>query len=481
MRTSSLTVQTTSGLLTGTAEGGVRRFLGIPYAVPPVGDRRFAKPEPMDTPRDARTATGWGSAPPQSRSRLEDTMGPMPLCRQSEDCLQLNVWTPDRPGEGPWPVMVWIHGGGYLFGSAATPWYDGSVLAKENGVVVVTVGFRLGILGYYGDPGHGVANLGLEDQMLALDWIRHNIAAFGGAEDNITLAGQSSGAHSIVAMASVYAARREIPYHRMMLLSAPMGMGVPYAPANASTPRVAGGLSLATLRELAAGQIIALQDEAVQAGHRWGKVAWPFQLCVDGNLLPTDPFANVRFLEQANLPLLVMWTTDEGATHFAPDEKVQDLSAAEVQGRLLSISPGYASAYEREVGRASGVPPVKVLADMIGDDMYTAGSLMLVDRRHANEVPTVALVFNVKSDAYGGRLGAGHATDLPYVFGNYNDWKRAPSLTGISSAEFDELSRKLRARLEDFMRTPAGDVGSTGSATADELSRNGWTTHALLN
>lgn len=476
---SSPTIQTTSGLITGTADGRVRQFLGIPYAMPPIGSRRFAKPERMDTSRDVRLANEWGAAPPQSPSRLEDIMGPMPLLRQSEDCLQLNVWTPDRQGDGPWPVLVWIHGGGYLFGSAATPWYDGSILAEENGIIVVTVGFRTGILGYYSDPDDGVANLGLRDQMFALDWIGQNIAAFGGAENNITLAGQSSGAHSAVAIASIYPGMRETPFHRMMLLSAPMGMGVPNARANEHA-RLADGLSHAGLRNLATEQLIALQDQVVHAEHRWGKVMWPFQLCADGDLLPTDPFADVQFLERANLPLLITWTSDEGATHFAPDESIQDLSAADVHSRLLGISPDYASKYERKFAGVSGIPPIKVLADMIGDDMYTIGSRALVDRRHANQVPTIALVFDVKSDAYGGRLGAGHATDLPYVFGNYNDWKRAPSLNGISSEEFGDLSRKLRSRIEQFMRTPPEDVGSHGSAMADELTRNGWKTAALL-
>ncbi|NUR85107.1 MAG: carboxylesterase family protein, partial [Nonomuraea sp.] len=147
---------------------------------------RFAAPEPANVPFD-----GPGPAAPQRASRLERVMGPAADVGMSEDCLTLNVWSPG--GEGL-PVLVFLHGGGFLSGSAGLPWYDGRLLAERGGIVVVTASYRLGALGYlYVSDEFGPANLGLLDQTLALRWVRDHIAGYGGDPANVTLAGQSAG------------------------------------------------------------------------------------------------------------------------------------------------------------------------------------------------------------------------------------------------------------------------------------------------
>ncbi|GAA3776377.1 carboxylesterase family protein [Streptomyces coacervatus] len=199
--TTTDTVRAPAGTIVGRRDGRVRRFLGIPYAEPPVGVRRFAAPvprgrfpEPYDASRHGATA--------QVVPLFETTTIPEPSV-PGEDVLNLGVVAPaDREG---CPVLVWVHGGGFLAGSPASPWYDGRSFARDS-VVCVTVGYRLGVDGFA--PLDGVpANLGLRDLLLALDWVRDNIAAFGGDPGRVTLAGQSAGGAAVLALLSSPAAR----------------------------------------------------------------------------------------------------------------------------------------------------------------------------------------------------------------------------------------------------------------------------------
>ena len=190
------TVRAPAGEIVGHGDGRVRRFLGIPYAEAPVGERRFAAPVPRARFTEAFDASRHG-ATSQRVPLFAATTIPEPSV-PGEDVLNLSVIAPDAPG--PFPVLVWIHGGGFLAGSQASPWYDGRAFARD-GVVCVTVGYRLGVDGFA--PLDGVpANLGLRDMLLALDWVRENIAAFGGDPGRVTIAGQSAGGAAVLALLS---------------------------------------------------------------------------------------------------------------------------------------------------------------------------------------------------------------------------------------------------------------------------------------
>lgn len=187
-------VHAPAGELRGVATGAVTAFHGIPYG----GAGRFTAPRPAPAWKGVRDAGRPGPAAPQPPSRLERVMGPGRKLARDEDCLSLNVWTPGGTGL---PVLVWLHGGGFSSGSGAEAWYDGALLAERGEMVVVTANYRLGALGYlYLSPEFAPANLGLLDQIAALGWVRDNIAAFGGDPGRVTLAGQSAGALSALAM-----------------------------------------------------------------------------------------------------------------------------------------------------------------------------------------------------------------------------------------------------------------------------------------
>ena len=200
---------TTAGTVRGRERRGVLLFAGIPYAAPTGGARRFAPPEPVEPWSGERDATRFGPIAPQPGGVLGGmfTMGRVDA---GEDCLSLNVQTPGLDDAGR-PVMVWIHGGGFTSGTGATPWYDGTALCTRGDVVVVTLNYRLGALGFLhtaGLGGHPSSGLvGILDQVAALEWVRDNIASFGGDPDQVTIFGESAGGMSVGVLLGLPAAR----------------------------------------------------------------------------------------------------------------------------------------------------------------------------------------------------------------------------------------------------------------------------------
>ena len=190
------------GAVEGQAEGAVDAFKGIPYAQPPVGAARWAPPKPVADWHDVRKATAFGPACVQPPSPPGNLYGDTPP-RMSEDCLSLNVWAPKAAKKAP--VFVWIHGGALTTGSSSESVYDGAKIARQGGVVVVSINYRLGVLGWLAHPAlsaespQGLSgNYGLLDQIEALRWVQRNIASFGGDPANVTIAGESAGGLSVM-------------------------------------------------------------------------------------------------------------------------------------------------------------------------------------------------------------------------------------------------------------------------------------------
>ena len=217
-------VRVEQGVLAGAADGGVESYKGVPFAAPPVGPLRWRAPRPPERWQGARPAADYGTICIQPPANGDPGVGPPPMC---EDCLTLNVWTPADRGKEPLPVMVWIHGGGYNNGSGTAALYDGTNLSKR-GVVVVTINYRLGRLGFFDHPalaaerapGEPAANYGLMDQIAALEWVRENASAFGGDAGNVTIFGESAGGAAVTQLMVAPSARGL--FHRAVVQS---GMG----------------------------------------------------------------------------------------------------------------------------------------------------------------------------------------------------------------------------------------------------------------
>ncbi|MFI6070327.1 carboxylesterase family protein [Actinoplanes sp. NPDC051343] len=387
------------GRLRGRRGDGVDAFLGIPYAAPPA---RFRPPEPPLPWDGVRDATRVGPAAPQPRSRLAEVIGDR-VPEQIEDCLSLNVWRPSEPSAEPRPVLVFLHGGGFSTGSGGLDWYDGARLARRGDLVVVTINYRLGVLGYLPleQP-----NLGLLDQIQALRWVEENIGDLGGDPRSVTVAGQSGGAISIAAMMSGRAAGGL--FQRAVLQSAPLGM-------RPRTPGEAGVLTAEFLDVLGAdphtapvSELLAAQGEMVRR-HPGGIP--PFHLVAQDGMVAGDLVATVGESAAGSVRILMGSTNDEAAAYGA---------GPEVTARLFHR-------------------PLRRFADLLA-----AG-------------PSPAWVYRFGWSAPGNPLGSCHGLELPFVFGNLAACKDAAMLAGADEAVLTAMVDVVQTGWIGFVRD--GDPG----------------------
>ncbi|HEY0215306.1 MAG TPA: carboxylesterase family protein [Cellulomonas sp.] len=451
----TVTVSAAAGVLRGrTVEGGVRRFLGVPYAEPPVGERRFRPPvrrrrfdEPFDAGEYGPTAPHLVGPGP---TLLPDRSAP------GDDHLNLNVWAP--PGGGGHPVIVFIHGGGWWSGSGSVGGYDGSRFARD-GVVLVTINYRLGVEGLIWF-GSGPANLSLRDQVCALEWVRDNIAAFGGDPENVTVCGESSGAMSIGALITMPSARGLV--RRAVLESGSTFHSISADSARRTAVQLARLLHVEpTLEALSAvpqDELVAAQDRlraAVQRSprrSRWGDVAvngLPFEPVVDGESLPAPPIESLRAGVASDIDLLVGWNAEEAQIVLAPmgADTVRSwmLPLSAVQKRLPPLRA--VRTYRRAFPGRSVAP---ALGALLTDWIYRIPAI-----RTAEAHPSTYLYeFAWRSPAFDGTLGASHAAELPFVFDNLDhpDWQ--PLLAGGGS---QRIADDVHRAWVDFART--GDPG----------------------
>jgi para-nitrobenzyl esterase len=326
--TTESTVRTTSGAVRGTTRDGVYGFLGIPYAAPPFGPRRFAAPQPAGPWDGVRAATEYGpTAPKPPYAPPYDVLLPEPQI-PGEDCLNLNVWTPDPGGTGL-PVFVWIPGGAFVNGSGAVPVYDGATFARD-GVVCVTINYRLGVDGFLQFPDGGPANRGLLDQVAALRWVQDNIAAFGGDPGRVTVGGESAGAMSIGCLLAMPSA--EGLFTRAVLQSGAGHHALTAATATRIGGYLAERLNLPPERAALAGvplpDLIAAQQaiaqEPFQAPNpaRWGEVAvnlMAFEPVIDGEVLPDLPIRRIAAGSARDIAVLVGANRDEHRLFLVPN------------------------------------------------------------------------------------------------------------------------------------------------------------------
>jgi para-nitrobenzyl esterase len=451
-----LLIETTAGKVRGELRGDVRIWRGIPYAAPPVGALRFRPPQPAPAWSGERDATKFGPVAAQSRDpRIAILSGVTEKVESGEDCLLLNVFAPVQR-EQPAPVMVWIHGGAFIMGSGSTPLYHGLPFA-DQGVVVVTLNYRLGLPGllYLGDvaPGRDDGNYLLLDQIAALRWVQDNIAAFGGDPGAVTVMGESAGAISIGTLLAMPAARGL--FHRAILQSGASGLS---PPSRDDASRVARavladlGAAVDDLAALPIERVLASQERISQT---LGVGA--FAPYVDGATVPRLPIESIRGGSADGIPLLLGSNRDEWTLFevFLGEVTVEPYKAPlrDRLGPLIDrLLEQYREAHaDRSLARA--------WVDIIGELVFRIPVIRLAEAQVSRGTPVYAYRFDWRSPAFGGRLGATHALELPFVW-NRLDLPMAQILLGDGLATAQSLATAMHRTWVQFIKT--GDPNGGG-------------------
>jgi para-nitrobenzyl esterase len=491
--TRSPVVQTTHGAVQGVAADGVYAFLGVPFAAPPFGAGRLRPPEPVESWSGVRDATRLGPEPPQvappstggpqsgASEDWGDVAGAFEAVERasaSEDCLNLNVWTPD-PGAAGLPVMVWIQGG--MFELSSTAAYDGSRFARD-GVVCVVINWRPGAEGflYLAD---GTANLGLLDQVAALQWVRQNIAAFGGDPDNVTAFGESAGAMSIGALLAM--PRAEGLFQRAILQSG--------AAQHVTTPedalRIAGYLAdamgvHATREEIAGagvGRLLAAQAQlkadllSQPDPDRWGlpvvTTTMPWQPVIDGDVLPGHPLERITAGSAAGVDVLVgtnvddwrLWLLVSGAIAQITDEILTGPVSVYGYQSLAAYGLDPVTALAAYRDRYPTVVPGDLLAKVQTDWWMRIPAIRLAEAHAPTHWSASTYMYEFAWPSPG--LGAVHALEVPFVFDTAST--HAPLFGPMLGPDPpQELARTMHAAWVAFATT-----GSPGWPRYDPVTR----------
>ena len=426
--------QTRSGKIEGEERSGVHVFRGVPYAAPPVGKLRWRAPEREASWSGVRQATSFGNASPQNALPL-DLLAAFKIEEpRSEDCLYLNVWTPGLDGARR-PVMVWIHGGAFTIGSGAQSLYDGERLAKRGDVVVVTINYRLGALGFLrlSELTNGqipsTGNEGILDQVAALEWVRENIAAFGGDPENVTIFGESAGAMSVGTLLGMPKARglfqKAIPQsgasHTASALERHVRVARKFAELTGAWD-AEGLLALPTDSLLAVAARIAPvpgQEADPQIG------GMPLQPVVDGEVVPRLSIESVARGSAAGVGLLVGSTLDEWKLFAAMDPSVTSLSdeplVARVEKRLGAAGRPLIETYRKaRTERGAGASAAELFMAIETDRIFRMPGLALIEAQREHDARVYSYLFTWPSPMFGGMFGACHAVELGFVFGTHD-------------------------------------------------------------
>jgi para-nitrobenzyl esterase len=461
----SVVVESPAGAFRGEDAGAVHVFRGIRYGQPPTGVRRWRDPVAAERVEGVVDALDFGAVAPQQENPVV-ALGEGVV--HSEDCLFLNVWRP--AGDGPRPVMVWLHGGAYVYGSGSQPMYDGARLAEQGDVVVVTLNYRLGALGFLDLTGLATpevpfdGNLALKDALLALRWVRANIAAFGGDPDRVTVFGESAGGGMVTTLLATPSAAGL--FHRAIAESAPVSTA--YGPARAR--HVAGRfLEIAGVDPADPAALRALDaDAAVRAGTQLfaeipaddpGTIA--FSPVVDGELLPEPPVTALHAGRGLPVPLLIGTNKDEASffkfmksplmpiTDAQIDKMFRDLAEEEPE-LVIPDAAQVRAVYEGVRHRSRGLG----IARDIGFRMPTVWAA----EGHAVVAPVWLYRFDYTTPFFRVLgLGATHGAEVPYVWGNL-DRPKDPTYRLGGRRTAGRLSERMLRRWAAFAHGGSPDA-----------------------
>lgn len=408
-------VSTSSGRLRTDVVDGILHARGVPYAEAP----RFGNPIPVDTPTVERDATRRGPVCVQAPSRMALVTGPMTDGMDlSEDCLVLTVTAPSPPPADGLAVMVWFHGGAYVSGGGEVPKYDATPLARE-GVVVVNVTYRLGVLGYHGRT-PDTANLGMKDQIEALRWVRTNIERFGGDPSVITVFGQSAGGDSILEM--MRSSGTDGLFHRAIVQSAPLGLHRGRLRMQDAVERTIAAHLGDRGDVMEAPGLLAIQEEVERVATSFG-VAGGMPFGPDRRRAPMRTGASTSLAGRAaEIDLLIGTTAQDAAPFVALDPRIRRLDRTGVAGRAA----------------------FRVAVAAVTRRVFGVGEIVAIWEQAGGRVATYRFDWSPANS----RLGACHCIELPMLFGG--DWSDAPMLRGRPVPE--TLAQQMRRTWTDFAK-----------------------------
>lgn len=456
MHERTVRARTTAGTVEGFTRDGVNRWRSIPYARPPVGPLRLRAPQPAPPWSGVRHCHGFTHCAPQQRRYT--LLGVGRYQPMSEDCLTLNVVTPEVPSDKPLPVMVFIHGGGYILGSSATPLYDGAALARR-GCVYVSVNYRLGALGCLdlsslSTPDITIdSNLYLRDLVLALQWIRDNIAAFGGDPAKVTIFGESAGAHIIATLLAVPAA--EGLFAQAISESPASGMVRSRETAAEFATRFARLLgarpkdAATALLRASAAQFVETQHRLIDQGMENRLGAFPIGPVFGDDVLPVDPVEAMRAGRAHRVPLIVGTNAEEGRL-FTRFLRMLPTNESMIEELLADTEP---AARERITAAYPDYPAPSACIQLGGDFAFSSAAWQIAEA-HGAHAPTYLYRYDYapRTLRWSG-LGATHATELLAVFDVYRTRFGALLTAAADRRAALRVSNHVQRRWRSFSRT----------------------------
>ena len=470
MHERTIRARTATGTVEGFTRDGVHRWRSIPYARPPLGPLRFRAPLPAQPWSGVRHCHGFTNCAPQQR--MYTVLGIGRYQPMSEDCLTLNVVTPEDGNPEPLPVMVFIHGGGYILGSSATPLYDGAALARR-GCVYVSVNYRLGALGCLdlsslSTPDITIdSNLYLRDLVLALQWVRDNIAEFGGDPENVTIFGESAGACITASLLAVPAA--DGLFARVISESPASGLVRPKEIAAEFATRFAELLGARTpdaadaLMGASAARLVQTQHRLIDQGMENRLGAFPIGPVTGDDVLPVDPVEAMRSGMAHRVPLIVGTNAEEGRL-FTRFLKLLPTNKSMIEELLADAEP---AARERITAAYPGYPGSSACIQLGGDFAFSSAAWQIAEA-HGAHAPTYLYRYDYapRTLRWSG-LGATHATELLAVFDVYRTRLGALLTAAADQRAALKVSNQVQRRWRSFSRT--GTPGDDWPAyTADD-------------
>ena len=421
-------VATAAGQLEGSEANGVCVFKGVPYGAPTGAAQRFKSPKPAPSWSGVRSAQAYGPAAPQGASLLPAPAQSTGIslvgdgATFSEDCLYLNVWTP-AVGRGQRSVMVWLHGGGFSSGSGASALYDGTFLAQTQDVVVVTINHRLNAFGYLdlsaagGDEYADSSTAGMQDIVLALRWVKENIANFGGNPQNVTVFGESGGGRKVSVLMAMPSAQGL--FHRAIVQS---GSALRMDTKEAGQERAARLLAAVGLQSRDVGKLHELPaEQLLKAANEVARDSGQFRPSIATPSLPHHPFDPQAPTLSKSVPMMIGTNLTEASFALGRDPRILALDEAGVLQRVRSLVPEPDATRVLDIYKQTypGLLPSDLLFRIQTDRSYFLDSTLQAERKAAlNQAPAFLYSFNWMQPLAAGRLHAPHGAEIAFAFGN---------------------------------------------------------------